>query len=207
MHLHEDVNIPAYGIANRFDILNGRVLNILAHIRAPRAWYGVEFHRCETHLNDFLSAFGKSQWICASRPTVGIHANLAPTGATQQHMDRHACDLSSDVPHRLLDTTESAPQVHRAPPTSEVVISDLHEVLDVPRVAPYQVALQLVNVSGYLGVSIRLRVRLTPAIYALIGLDLHKAKVFAPTTGVGQKMLYVRYFHLLPPRRCKLRPY
>ena len=105
-------------------------------------------------------------------------------------MHGHLGDLALDVPHRLLESAHRAIEVHRSPPRGEVVEGRLRERLDATRIAPDQVALELIDVGGDLEVAIRLRVALAPAVDALVGVDANEAEVLA-TSGMDQEVLYI----------------
>ena len=111
-------------------------------------------------------------------------------------MHRHTRLLACDVPKRVLDAADRAPEVHRAAPPGEVVIRPLKKMLDVAWIAPDQIPPHLVYMRRHLNIPVRLGVSLAPAVDTLVRLDFDEAEVLA-STRIGQKMFHICYLHHL----------
>ena len=180
VHLHQYVHVGADGLPYRRHILDGLFFHIPADEGAPRAGDGVELHRVETHLYDLGSPLCQSLGgLGPIGPAVGVDPYLVPASAPQQSVHRSSQGLAGYVPHGLLQTADGAPEVHRAPAARKIIVGYLGKVLDVHRVPPDQVTLQLVHVGRHLQVAVRLRIAFSPAVDTLVGINLDEAKVFA----------------------------
>ena len=195
VHLDQDVHVRPDRFSHGAHVLYGGVLNVLADEGAPWAGYRVELHRGETHFDHLPRAVGEGFGRgVAAAPAVGVNPYPAAASSADEHMDGHISLLAGDVPQRVFDAADRAPEVHRAPPSGEVVVRPLEEVLDVARVPPDEIAAHLVNVRRHLNVAVRLGVRFAPAVYPLIRLHLHEAEILPPS-GVRQKVFDIGDLH------------
>ena len=110
-------------------------------------------------------------------PAVGVDADPLAARPAQQRDDRHAEPLAGQIPQRLLEAADRAPEIHGPALGREVVIRPVGEVTDVAGVAAKQVASELRDVRHDRLVAIGLRVALAPAVQAVGGLDLHEEPV------------------------------
>ena len=85
-------------------------------------------------------------------------------------------------------------EVHPATFRSEVLMDDVNEVPDVERIAPFQIASDLLDVRLNLNVAVSLRIRFTPTNDPVVGFNLDKQEVLARTR-IPEMSLDVRYFH------------
>jgi len=113
-------------------------------------------------------------------------------------MHRHSQLLTGYVPHGLLQAAYRAIKVHGAAPAGDVVVGHLGEVLDVERVPAHQVALQLIDMSHYLKVPVRLGVTLPPTVDAFVGIKFDEAQVL-PNSRMGEEGGHSGDFQLMSP--------
>ena len=85
-------------------------------------------------------------------------------------------------------------QIHTAPFSCEVFVNHVQKVPDMKRVATFEVTRDLLHMLLDLGIAIGLRICLTPASDALIGLNLDEQEVLS-LSRIPDKRLNVRYFH------------
>jgi len=98
---------------------------------------------------------------------------------SRQVDDGLAGALAGQVPQRLLDAADRAPELHRAALGREVVIGPVGEVADVAGVAAGQVAAELAHVGDDRLIAVGLGVAFAPAVQAVGGLDLDEEPVLA----------------------------
>ena len=180
MHLDENVDVVADGVAHGEDVVDGAALDGLVDESPPRPRHGIELHGREAafgHGLGLLAEFRRRP--CAPRPAVGVDADRVPAGPAQQAMDRHPGRLADDVPKRLLDAADGAVVVHAAATRGEVVVGALGQLADPGRVATDHIAGKRVEVRGDLQIAVALRVALAPAMDALVRIDPHEAEVLA----------------------------
>src|SRR5206468_598255 len=84
-----------------------------------------------------------------------------------------------EIPERLLDPADRAPEIHGAALAGKVVIGPVREVADVAGVAADQISRELAHMSDDRVVAIGLRIAFTPAVEAVGRLDLHEEPVLA----------------------------
>src|SRR5206468_2292506 len=108
-----------------------------------------------------------------------------PARTAEEVVDGGAQPLARDVPQRLLDTRDRAPEVHRPALGPEVVIGHVTEVRDVPGIAAHEVAAEGRDVADDGLIAIGLRVALAPAVKALVRLDLDEEPRLA-AAGIDQ---------------------
>src|SRR5262249_42315091 len=107
-------------------------------------------------------------------PAVRIDADARAAGPAEKIVDRLLCDLSDDVPQRLLDPGRGAIKLQRAASLRIIIQRDLNHVADMERVAANKIAAKLLHLHGDGTVAVVLTVRLAPSDDPGIGCDPHE---------------------------------
>ena len=187
VHLDQQIHLGADRLAHRGHVGHRLLLGRARDVGAPGAGERIELQRVEAAADRVARPRRVlHRGLRAAVPAVGVDAHALATRAAQQRVHRHAVALARDVPERLLEPAHRAPEVHRAALGREVVVGPVHEVGDVARVAPHEVAADRLHERHDARVAVGLRVALAPAVRAAVGLDLDEAEVLAAAE-IGQE--------------------
>jgi len=144
--VEQDVDVGADRLADRREHLDRLALVLLGNEGAPGARQRIELERGEPLLDHRCGSAGvivRRRHLIA--PAVGVDPDAVAAGAAEQIVDRLATRLADDVPERLLDAGERRIELERAAPDREVLIGHLGDVLDLERIAPDNVAADLLD--------------------------------------------------------------
>src|SRR5262249_13391684 len=149
-------------------------------VRAPRARERIELERGEAPRGRLLRFRRVGLRRLGARvPAVGVDADALAARAAEQADDGHAQALAREIPERLLDAADRAPEIHRAALAGVIVVGPVGEMADVPGVAADQVARELPHVGDDRLVTVGLGVALAPAMQAVGRLHFHEQPVLA----------------------------
>jgi hypothetical protein len=112
-------------------------------------------------------------------PAIGIDADALAACPAQELMHGHAVALARDVPQRLLEAADRAPEVHGPALGREVVVRHVDEVRDVRSVPSHQVARQPFDVGDDARIAVGLGIALAPSVRPALRLDLDEEQVLA----------------------------
>ena len=185
VHLDEDLDVGADGLADDGDAPDGLFLVLARDEGAPGTGDGVELHGGEAALDDGLGVLGELLVVAGAGPAVGVDADAVAAASAEQLVDRGAGALAGEVPHGLLDAGDGGVVVHGAAAGGEVVVGGVGELLDLRGVPTDHVALELVEVRGDLGVAVGLGVALAPTVETVGGFETDEEEVLA-SAGVGE---------------------
>src|SRR5439155_2581496 len=102
--------------------------------------------------------------------------------------------LAGEIPQRLLEPADRAPEIHRAALGCEVVVGPVREVADLAGVAADEIATELPHVRDDRLVAVGLGVALAPAVETVRGLDLDEEPVL-PRAGIDDERRDGRHLH------------
>ena len=202
--VEQQVDVRTDRVAHRAHDLHGAPDVLLRDVRAPGARHRVELHRGEPALDHGLgSARVVLRLLHLVAPAVRVDANARAAGTAEEIVDRLLGGLADDVPQRLLDAGGGAIEFQRAAPLRVVVERDLQDVTDLERIAPDQIAAELLDLCGDGAVAVILAVGFAPPDDPGIGLDAHEDEVLAPA-GMDRKAFDAGDFHRHPITSLRL---
>src|SRR5207245_7308658 len=130
----------------------------------------------------------------AGIPAVRVDADPLATRPAEQAHHGHAQALTGQVPERLLEPADRAPEIHGAALPREVVVCPVREVADLTGVAPDEIARELSYVGDDGLIAIGLGIALAPAVETVGRLDLHEEPVL-PVPRIDDERRDGRHLH------------
>jgi len=181
VHLDEQIDPGADGLAHGGHRRHRLLLVLAGEMRPPGAGKGIELEGAEAAGHRLARERGiVGRRLALAVPAVGVDADALAARPAQQRVHGHAVALPRDIPQRLLEAADRAPEIHGPALGREVVVGHVEEMRDVRGVAPHQVTAQRVHESDDARVAVGLRVTLAPAVRAGLRLDLDEEEVLAP---------------------------
>jgi len=178
MDLDQQIDLRADRLTDGANGLDHLPLGVTRDVGTPGPWKRVELERGEPARHRLLRLRGvRVRGLGARVPAVRVDADPLAAWPTEQAHHRHAQALARQVPERLLEPADRAPEVHGAALPREVVVCPVREVADLTGVAPDEIARELSYVGDDGLIAIGLGIALAPAVQTVGRLDLHEEPV------------------------------